>query len=296
MSAEEKARFTIQSLLARGLGATEVARRTGLARASEVWGGDEPLDRPAWYVWLAGSPGAYKLELEESEDDPLGSWRSQFTIRYYPSPDERAFEHFSAEERETVRAGLMDGTGTPRIETASRIARHLFLVGSMEWVQDVAGAVTMIGLSALDRLVVRDASGTTVRDVPGWRLGAELLTTFAGLHAQVERQAVRRIRLSRQPGFEQLLEAGGPRWHDTVETVQAEAALLFGPAGPAVSVGDALLSAVQEPDSEVAADEWFDGACRHPHSLEADPRIPLRVSHAWFGGEAVAEDRIACAC
>ena len=246
-------------------------------------------------MWLAGSPGAFKLELEESEGAPLGGWRAQFTIRYYPSPDELVFERFSAEERATVRSGLMDGTGTPHIETASGIPRNLFLVGSMEWVQDAAGG-TMIGLSALDRLVVRDEAGTIVRDVPGWSLGADLLTTFAGLYAQVERRTVRRIRLSRQPGFELLLEAGGPRWRDTVETVQAEVALLFGPVGPGVSVGDALLDAAYEPESEVAADERFDGACRHPHALEADSRIALRVSHAWFGGAAVAEDRIACAC
>jgi len=295
MIAEERARFTIQALLARGLGATEVARRTGLARASEVWGGDEPLDRPAWYVWLSDVRGAYKLELREAGSDRHGGWRAQFTIRHYPDREDPTFAGFSAEERAAVLQGLVDATGTPRIEMASRIPPHLFVVGSLEWASDSGSEATVIGLSALDRLLSREDGGAILRDVPGWRLGARLLTTFAGLHAQIDRRAVRRIVLSRQPGLEAVVAGADLRWRDTSETVQAEAALLF-QATARVTTGDLLLDGMRESGAEVAADEWFDGKCRHPPALEADSRIPLPVSHAWFGGEAVPEDRIACAC
>jgi hypothetical protein len=296
MSAEEQARFTIQTLLARGLGATEVARRTTLARASEVWGGDEPLDRPAWYVWLSGTPGAYKLDLAEAGVLPAGGWRARFTIRYYPSPAEPVFPGFSAEERDVVRSGLLDVTGTPRIDAASTIPHALFGVGSMEWGVDAARDATFVGLSALDRVVAREGDGRVARDVPGWRLGAGLVSTFAGLHAQIERQAVRRILLSRQPGFELLVGGTEPTWRDTEDAIQADAALLFAAPGQHSTTGDSLLEALRDPDGEVVADERFDGRCRHPVALGADPRIPLHVSHAWFGGESLSEDRIACSC
>lgn len=296
MSAAERARFTIQSLLARGLGATEVARRTGLARASEVWGGDEPLDRPAWYAWLAGVPGAYKLELEDAEEEPAGGWRARYTIRYYPSSSEPVFAHFSPEERAVVDGGLVDATGTPHIDVASRIPRNLFLVGSLEWATGPDDHATVIGLSALDRLVTRGQGEAPHRDVPGWRLGAGLVTTLAGLHSQVERRTVRRILVSRQPGFELVLAGGESRWRDTHEVVQAEAGLLFMAPNHPAQAGDSLLDGMREPEAEVAADERFDGICRHPPALEADPRIALPVVHAWFGGDAVVEDRIACSC
>lgn len=296
MSAEEQARFTVQSLLARGLGATEVARRTGLSRASEVWGGDRPLDRPAWYLWLEGSPGAYRLGLEEAEGLPAGGWRARFTIRYYPAPDEPAFRGFSAEERAAVEARLLDATGTPHIETASRIPEPHFVVGGLEWAAAAGGEAAVLGLSTLDRLLVRDGAEAPLRDVPGWRLGASLLTTLAGLHAQLERRALRRLVLSRQPGFEQAAAAGEPAWRDTAEAVQGEALLLFEPPEEEQPAGQALLEALLDPAGEVTADERFDATCRHPASLEADPRLALPVVHAWFGGAPVREDRIACAC
>lgn len=296
MSAKEQAQFTIQSLLARGLGATEVARRTGLARASEVWGGDEPLDRPAWYVWLSGVPGAYKLELREAESGQQGGWRAWFTIRYYPSREDSTFERFSAEERAAVLGGLLDSTGTPHIEMASRIPPNLFVVGSLEWASASGSEATVVGLSALDRLLAREESGATIRDVPGWRLGTPLLTTLAGIHAQIDRRTARRILLSRQSGLELVVAGDQFRWRDTDETIQAEVALLFQAPETGFLVGDSLLDGMREPGAHVAADERFAGKCRHPPALEADPRIALKVSHSWFGGEAVAEDRIACAC
>jgi hypothetical protein len=107
---------------------------------------------------------------------------------------------------------------------------------------------------------------------------------------------VRRILLSLQPGFEQLIGGAEPAWRDTGDAIQAEAALLFAPPGHHSTTGDSLLEALRDPDGKVVADERFDGRCRHPVSLGADPRIPLHVSHAWFGGESVPEDRISCSC
>jgi hypothetical protein len=296
MIAEEQARFAVQSLLARGLGATEVARRTGLARASEVWGGDVPRDRPAWYVWLHGSRGAYQLELEEASVLGQEGWRATFTIRYYPCAQEDAFVRFSPDERAAVLGGRMDATGTPRIEEAASLVPGLFAVAALEWAHDPASGATVMALAALDRIVVRGPDGAPVRDVPGWGLAVPLLTTLAGVHALIEQRILARILLTRQPGFELRLASPEPTWAESSDAVHAEALLLLRAPDADAGRTDDVLASMREAGAEVVADERFDAACRHPASLRADERIPLEVSHAWFGGEALAEDRIACAC
>jgi hypothetical protein len=121
-----------------------------------VWGGAAPLDRPAWYVWLQTSPGAFQLGLEEagplSEGAGAAAWHARFSIRYYPAPLETSFALFSAEERVGVLGGWLDETGTPRIELADRIPEALFVVGSLEWAATADGEAAVVGLSALDRL------------------------------------------------------------------------------------------------------------------------------------------------
>jgi hypothetical protein len=145
---------------------------------------------------------------------------------------------------------------------------------------------------------VRGADGVAIRDVPGWRLALPLLTTLAGLHALIEKRTLGRILLTRQPGFELRLASHEPAWVDTEDAVHAEAMLLLLAPGARAGIGpsDDVLASMCEAGAEVVADERFGEACRHPASLRADERIPLDVSHAWFGGETLAEDRIACAC
>jgi hypothetical protein len=300
--AEEQARFTIQATLARGLGATQVAREVGLARASEVWGGDVPRDRPAWYVWLAGVPGAYQLELLDAEalrlpEGEPPAWHGRYAIRHYPGPGHHALDGLSPEERAVVAGGLLDATGTPRIEVAASISPDLFVVGTLEWAAPASGGGAAVALTALDRLRERDGAGAPARrDVAAWQSAVPLLSALAGAHAQIERQALSRLVLARQPGFELVRGPAGPAWRDTADAVQGQALLLFGPVGHGAPPGGGLVTALHDPEAEVLADERFHGACRHPASLAADARLPLEVRHAWFGGAARTEDRIACAC
>ena len=90
---------------------------------------------------------------------------------------------------------------------------------------------TFVGLSALDRLLAREGTVRVISGRPGLEARGPPVTTFAGLHAQIERQAVRRILFSRQPGFEAAVEGPSPTWRDTEDAVQAEAALLFPATG-----------------------------------------------------------------
>jgi hypothetical protein len=297
MIAPDPARLRFQSLVALGLAASGIARRVGLAGASEVWGGDEPRERAAWYLWLREHPGAWQVELAAAE--PLapaggGAAVGRFTVRHYPGPRTPQLACFSAEERK-VAAEDLDDTGTPRIELASRIPEAMFTVGSVEWALDEESGASAFVLAGLDRLRTRREDGEVVRDVPGWDLTAPIFSLVAGLYAQVERRAASRLVLARQPGFELVASQGGVEPRDAADAVQGEAALLFDPPRDP-GAGGRLLDALRDRDAQVLADVAFAPGVHPPHAVGADPRLPLRVSHAWFGGEAHAADGVACAC
>ncbi len=294
MSATDEFRLRFQSLLAHGLAASEIAAAVGLGAASEVWGGDRPRDRPAWYVWLRDRPGAWQLELAGAEMLEGGARAGRFTVRHYPSPAAAELAGFSPEERR-VAAALLDATGTPRIELASTIPDSLFVVGTLEWALDLEGGAALFALASLDRIRTRSDAGEVVRDVPGWRLALPMLSVVAGLHAQVERRAARRIVVSRQPGFE-VIEGGHPEHRDAPESAYGEAFLVFAPANAPGDAGGGLLRGLQDPDAEIIADAHLERGGQVPHEVGGDPRIAVPVSDAWFGGRAHAEDRIACSC
>ncbi len=296
MSADELFRLRLQALVARGLGATAIAAQVGLAAASEVWGGERPRERPAWYLWLRGAAGAYQVELAGAA--PIaGAGGSpvlgRFTVRYYPPPDGVERLRFSPEEQDLV-ASALDGTGTPRIELASAIPDALFTIGSVEWALDPDGGASVFALASLDRIRTRDRQ-RMVRDVPGWRLAAPVFSLLAGLYAQVERRAASRLVISRRAGFELLATPdGGAEPRDTLEAAYGEAFLIFPSQAPA-DTGAGLLQALRDPDAALVEDVALDPAARAA-VLAADPRLALPVSHAWFGGAAHPEDHVACAC
>lgn len=295
MSAHELFRLRLQALVARGLGATEVAARIGLAAASEVWGGERPRERPAWYLWLRDAPGAYQLELAGAA--PItgagaGAVLGRFTVRHYPAHDDPALGCYSPEERDLV-ASALDATGTPRIELASAIPEALFTIGSVDWALDPEDGTAVFALASLDRIHTLDRQ-RTVRDVPGWRLTAPIFSLLAGLYAQVERRAASRLVITRRSGFE-LFATGdaGAEPRDTSRTVQGEAFLVF----PPEAGGDTgLLRTLPDPDAELVQAVALDPGAGAAVALSADPRLALTVSPAWFGGAPHAQDRLACAC
>lgn len=304
MNPAELLRLRLQSLLARGLGATRIREWSGLEGASEVWGGDQPRDLPAWYLWLRGRVGAWQIELRDA--GPLGTAgggavAGRFAVRYYPPPGHPDLRSFSREEQD-IAAGWLDATGAPHIELASRIPETAFTVGSIEWAVDLETDASVVGLASLDRLRQRRAApgggagpGDLERDVPGWRLAAPAFGALASLYAQVERRAASRLVLARRPGFELLRSGEEVSEGETSATVQGEAYLVFGGADGAGAAAARLLDALLEPGAEGMVDEALAPGA-HPHAVDLDPRLPLEVSHAWFGGEAHRQDRIACAC
>jgi hypothetical protein len=293
-SAEEVVRLRLQSLLARGLAAPEVARRVGLAAASEVWGGDAPRERAAWYVWLRERPGAWQLVLAGAEPLPGPARRvlGRLTVRHYPAAGP-TLDAFDPEERAAALA-VLDPTGTPRIELASRLGAHLFVVGTVDWALDLERDASLFSLASQDRLRTRE-DGRVVRDVPGWTLASPIFSLLAGLHAQLDRRQAARLVLARATGFEVVREDGGPTCRDAVELAQGEASLLFSAADGCSGPGSALLLAARDEDATVVRDEWLAAAARPAGSFAEEPRLPVEVSSAWFGGELHFE-RSTCAC
>ncbi len=216
-SAEEHFRVKIGAMIARGFAIDAVRDTLDLKGVSEVWGGPDADDRPAWYVWLNISRGAYRIRLETADVGGDGGTpvpRGLLSIRYFPSPDEPAFKHYSERERSLIEGPLFDHTYTPTFHGQDRIPEDLFHVASMEFVDDVARGRACLAYSSLDRMRYRRRPAdpgpeATVRELPAWDLGYPLFDAFVGLHSFLTRTAPARIILSRQPGFEFVEAEGG---------------------------------------------------------------------------------------
>jgi hypothetical protein len=292
---EEVLRLRVQALVARGLSAPEVSRRAGLAAASEVWGGDVPRDRAAWYLWLRDRTGAFQLELAGAErlEGHDAAVLGRLTIRHYPATDDPLLAAFDPDER-AAAAEWLDRTGTPRIDVAGRIPEHLFAVGALDWVIDPERDASLLVLSSQDRL--RTVEGGRVRrEVPGWRLAAPVFSALAALHAQLDRRAASRLVVTRQRGFEVVRGGEALLTRDADEIVHGEALLAFTSADGCGDPAARLLAAVRDPAAETVRDERLAPGGRRRDAPPSDARLPLEVSPAWFGGEAHVEG-IACAC
>lgn len=217
VSAEEHFRIKIGAMIARGFAVDAVRDTLDLKGVSEVWGGPDADDRPAWYVWLNISRGAYRLRLETADarvDGGAPVPRGLLSIRYFPSPDEPAFRHYSERERSLIEGPLFDHTHTPTFHGQARMPESLFHVASMEFVDDVGRGRACLAYSGLDRMRYRyrpagPGSAAKCRELPSWDLGYPLFDAFVGLHSFLTRTAPKRVILSRQPGFEFLEAEGG---------------------------------------------------------------------------------------
>lgn len=215
--AEEHFRTKIGAMMAHGFAMDAVRDALDLKGVSEVWGGPEADDHPAWYVWLSISRGAYRLRLETAEavgGSGAPVLRALLSIRYFPSPDEPAFRHFSERERSLIEGPLFDRTHTPTFDGQDQVPEKLFHVASMEMVDDVARGRACLTYSSLDRMRYRhgpDGTGTgkANRELPAWDLGYPLFDGFVGLHSFLSRTVPTRLILSSQPGFEFVATESG---------------------------------------------------------------------------------------
>ncbi len=209
------------AMIAHGFAFDAVRDNLELKGASEVWGGPDTDDRAAWYFWLARSPGAYQLRLAHADTVELGgspALRGVFTIKYYPTPQEPVFRHFSTHEQALIEGDAFDDTNTPDMDALDRVPDNLFSVGTMEFTHDREHGQSFLKFSSLDEMRFEETAdeahngagdpvhltnGTRrIRQLPTWDIGYRLFDAIVGLHALVGRQSPKRIMLSEQPGFE----------------------------------------------------------------------------------------------
>jgi len=218
MNGESFFRSTIGAMISHGFAVDDVRTKLFLKGASEVWGGEELDAHPAWYFWLDNRPGAFRLQLVNCGrvDELAGSViRGIFTVKYYPSPSEPVFRHFSNLEQALILGAAFDQTNTPKL--AGQVPGNLFNVGSIEFFRDLEKKQSFLLYTSLDQfnfhpvasakntfekqeLTVADAP--KARQIPAWDLGYPLFDMSVGLHSFLTRESPKRIILSHQGGFE----------------------------------------------------------------------------------------------
>jgi hypothetical protein len=182
-------------------------RRLGLSGASRRADG-----WPAWYLWLAGSNGAYELALLPTADavsDPGAG--ADFTLRYFPHPDEDDFSTFADVEREARTSSLFDHTGTPAIEALADIDPSLFHIATLSLVPGRDDGRIDLLLQTQDVWLETTEDADVRRRVPGLALAAPVVDflvcgrTYHGRHPPAS------FVLAREPGTAWHIDAAGAR-------------------------------------------------------------------------------------
>ena len=97
---------------------------------------------PGWFLWLAGRPGAFGLELVEAAHCAAGDADAcvgTFILRYYPAQDDDILDLLSREEQAIRQGDLFDHTGTPTLDGLALIPEDMFRVGSLDVSLDLDG-------------------------------------------------------------------------------------------------------------------------------------------------------------
>lgn len=301
---ETLARGYIEGLLLSASWVERLRGELGLDGMHQVWG-----EIPAWYFWLAGSPGAHGLELAQVERLDSGQdniLRAGFVVRYYPHPAGEVFIDFSRRERDLRLGPLFDPSGTPDFERREEIPSHLFTVGTLEFIWDLEHAWFLCSLTALNRCrqVRLPAAGPYGRPVlegqaPGWRLCFDLYRRLLGLHAFQYKHTPLAAQLSREAGFEQARlqgrEQAEPR--DCAHNQMHSLSVLMGPdpASPPNAALDLLRREASPGLGRETAGRSF--SCRHFHPWEAMVDSVPVIDPVWWSLAGVNyQSHLASAC
>jgi hypothetical protein len=205
-------------------------RELGLQAVSQVF-----ADQPAWYLWLAGAAGAFRLALEqtlEEEHHGRGVLCGVFSLKCYPFAGGPWEAGFSPEERQLVRSPAFDRTGTPCFEAQDRVPPHLFNLAACELALEPSGGWALWSLESLDQLCT-EQEGRAVRRVPGWELARRVMDAWLGLVSFQRRQAPARAAVVRTPGYRSLARPAGVEHRPDPDRLRRVLWVLYGraPAG-----------------------------------------------------------------
>ena len=258
----------------------------GIEGVSQIW-----AERPAWYFWICGAPGAYQFQLEDAAEAAGGGVQGMFSIKCYPYTHTAAYRGLSAEERDLLESDLFDHTGTPAAEARERISENLFNVAVFECRLGSDGQLSQLALESLDRMVVRrlstdmDAGGVNPsvdmrRSVPAWELAYPLFDRLVCLWIHYRRQKPSDVRLMRATGFETLLQSDQPPlYRDTQAASVYTLQLGFAAQGPFSTMPPGGQRGTQDPGSVI-----FDhrSTCGHFHPPIGPVPLIGSLNPAWW--------------
>lgn len=203
------AEATIGGLLGLVALSPQAKRRLGLSGASRRADG-----WPAWYLWLAGCSGAYELALVPPDAASFDHAGADFTLRYYPHPDEDDFSAFADIERQARVSPLFDHTGTPAIKTLVDIDPSLFHIATLSLCgsrRDGGLDLTLVTQDVWLETTDEHDDGGTRRRVPGLALVAPLVDFLVCGRTYHGRHPPAAFVLARQPGLCWHVDASGGR-------------------------------------------------------------------------------------
>lgn len=251
----------IDGLLITASWSEELRLRLGLKGASQIWG-----ERPAWYVWLADSPGAHELQLVEAGPAPAGGGlrRALMAVKHYPGPHSPALARLSPRERALLRGPDFDHTHTPSFEGRSALEPGLFGVGILEMTCQAGQDWMLFGLAGLE------GGDGGPGPAPGWDLALGPFRALLGLWAFQARHTPQRLQLTSEDGLDRpgsrLLSLSVLFCPDPERPPEAALALLDHQAG--------------QEHLTLLEDRVF--SCRHFHP-PSNPRALAAVSPDWWG-------------
>jgi hypothetical protein len=274
-------------------------RQLGIDGVSQVWG-----ERPAWYFWIRGAAGPYQLRLEDAEAQTGGGVQGIFSIRCYPYAGTAFYDGFSAEERGALESGLFDHTRTPRVETRAQIPDTLFNIAVFELVLQSGGSAQWATLESFDRMIVRNAGsghggepvaadtgrrqvGDVIRNVHAWELAYPLFDRLVCLLVHYHRQKPLLIRMTRDSGFETVLDPPRPpSYRDTDTAGIYTLGIAFGAAG-----GDGVRMARLSDNSDRGRVVFeHHAACGHFHPPGTPVPLVGSLNPSWW---SLADTRFA---
>jgi hypothetical protein len=290
-----------------------VKTSVGLKGVSQVWG-----DKPAWYCWISGAPGAYHLQMEDASTRKVNKKNlptGLFSIKCYPFPQERVFHSFSFEEQCFIRSDFFDHTNTPRIELKERIPVTLFNVATMEYTVDPDDNFVLFTFEALDVMRIRYeqetvrkyafleqakcfGKGEIGRNVAGWELGYQLFDRLLSLYSFYSKQKPVRVLMTSSPGFEyvydrtdafQCVDAGDIKIYSLGVLFASES------GNPTLEGEELIAEQLKEGCQEMICDRTF--RCGHfHHSDDLFPLVSALNEQWWSLAEVDYKSELASSC
>lgn len=169
------------------MGNSDLRKRLGLKYLSHMW------DRnPYWYLWFQDIRGVFKLELRQVIGSEGYEWFAEFSVKYYPHPEDEYFKGLSLLEQicrrseaffstpATIAGGcpchacehegdsfsdLGETTGVPAFTAADRLPEDFFFAGKITLAKKEMGI--SIGLESQDHWRVVMSADYCLVDVDG---------------------------------------------------------------------------------------------------------------------------------